>query len=109
MDNRGNNRDSDRDRDNDRGGSNNNRRTNNDRGVDREGASSSSSQNRHNEEDETSQYRSQIAPRSTNITTNRALAPVTNNVTMERFYAYGHGPGVPMKPGGKSAAVVAIQ
>jgi hypothetical protein len=28
---------------------------------------------------------------------------------MERFYAYGIGPGIPLKPGGKSAAVVAIQ
>ena len=30
-------------------------------------------------------------------------------IVMERFYAYGLGPGVPLKPGGKSAAVVAIQ
>ncbi|CAF4372729.1 unnamed protein product, partial [Rotaria magnacalcarata] len=27
---------------------------------------------------------------------------------MERFYSYGIGAGVPLKPGAKSAAVVAI-
>lgn len=114
MDNRGNNRDSDRDRD--RNGSDN-RRGNNDRGGDRDrderdqrrdAPSSSSSQQRRTEEEETTYYRSQIAPRSTNITTNRVV-PASNNIIMERFYSYGAGAGVPLKPGGKSAAVVAIQ
>jgi hypothetical protein len=102
MDNRGNYRDSDRD-------GSNNRRGNNDRGGDRDrDASSSSSQQRRIEEEETTNYRSQIAPRPTNITTNR-IVPASNNIIMERFYSYGIGPGIPLKPGGKSAAVVAIQ
>ncbi len=102
MDNRGNYRDSDRD-------GSNNRRGQTDRGGDRDrDASSSSSQQRRTEEEDTTYYRSQIAPRSTNITTNRVV-PASNNMTIERFYSYGIGPGVPLKPGGKSAAVVAIQ
>jgi hypothetical protein len=101
MDNRGNYRDSDRD-------GSNNRRGNNDRGGDRDrDASSSSSQQRQTEE-ETTNYRSQIAPRPTNITTHR-IVPASHNMVMERFYSYGIGPGIPLKPGGKSAAVVAIQ
>jgi hypothetical protein len=110
MDNRGNNRDSDRDR-----GGPDNRRSGNDRGGDRDrderdqrrDPSSSSQQRRTEEEEETTNYRSQIAPRSTNIT-NRVV-PASNNIIMERFYSYGIGPGIPLKPGGKSAAVVAIQ
>ncbi|UJR26173.1 hypothetical protein I4U23_007517 [Adineta vaga] len=106
MDNRGNNRDSDR-----RGGGGGG---GNDRGGDRDerdqrrDPSSSSSQPQRIDEEETIHYRSQIAPRPTNITTNRVV-PSSNNIMMERFYAYGSGPGVPLKPGGKSAAVVAIQ
>lgn len=92
MDNRGNNRDSGRNGNNDRGG---------------DASSSSSSQQRRTEEEETSNYRSQIAPRSTNITTHRVV-PQSNIIT-ERFYSYGVGPGIPLKPGGKSAAIVAIQ
>ena len=102
MDNRGNYRDSDRD-----GG--NSRRGNNDRGGDRDPSSSSSSQQqRQTEEEETTNYRSQIAPRPTNITTHRVV-PASNNIIMDQFYSYGFGAGVPLKPGGKSAAVVAIQ
>jgi len=70
-------------------------------------SSSSSSQQRRTEEEETSNYRSQIAPRSTNITTHRIVP--TSNIITERFYAYGAGHGIPLKPGGKSAAIVAIQ
>ena len=103
MDNRGNYRDSDRDR-----------RGNNDRDRDERdprrdaSSSSSSSQQRRTEEDETTYYRSQIAPRSTNITTHRVV-PTSNNIVMERFYAYGTGAGIPLKPGARSAAIVAIQ
>ena len=114
MDNRGNNRDSDRDR----GGADNRRDGNNDRGGDRDrdrderdqrrDTSSSSSQQRRTEEDDTTYYRSQIAPRPTNITTNR-IVPSSNRIVTEHFYAYGAGAGIPLKPGGKSAAVVAIQ
>lgn len=116
MDNRGNNRDSDRDsdRDRDRQGSgsrrNGNDRDRDDRDQRRDPSSASNSQPRRiEEEDETTSYRSQIAPRSTNITTNRVAPAATSNTVMERFYSYGFGPGIPMKPGGKSAAVVAIQ
>jgi intermediate filament protein if len=103
MDNRGNYRDSDRD-------GANSRRGNNDRGGDRDRdpSSSSSSQQRRTDEEETTYYRSQIAPRPTNITTHRVV-PASNNIVMEHFYSYGIGAGVPLKPGGKSAAVVAIQ
>ena len=103
MDNRGNYRDSDRD-------GSNNRRSGGDRDErdQRRDPSSSSSQQHRIEEEETTHYRSQIAPRPTNITTNRVV-PSSNNIIMERFYSYGTGPGVPLKPGGKSAAVVAIQ
>ena len=113
MDNRGNNRDSDR-------GGPDNRRGGNDRGGDRDGSDNrrggsdrggdrdrDDRDQRRTDEEETSSYRSQIAPRSTNIT-NRVV-PSTNNIVMERFYSYGIGAGVPLKPGGKSAAVVAIQ
>lgn len=58
-------------------------------------------------EEEVTNYRSQIAPRSTNITSR--VVPASSNIVMERFYSYGTGAGVPLKPGGKSAAVVAIQ
>ncbi|CAF4576719.1 unnamed protein product [Rotaria sp. Silwood1] len=110
MDNRGSYRDSDRDRD-----GSNNRRNGTDRGGDRDrderdqrrDPSSSSTQQHRTEEEETTYYRSQIAPRTTNIT-NRVL-PTSSNIVMERFYSYGIGSGVPLKPGGKSAAVVAIQ
>ena len=120
MDNRGNNRDSDRDRDydrdRDRSGSGN-RRNVNDRGGDRDerdqrrdpSSASTAQPRRIEEEEETTSYRSQIAPRSTNITTNRVTPAAASNMAMERFYSYGFGPGIPMKPGGKSAAVVAIQ
>lgn len=93
MDNRGNNRDSDR------GGDRDDR--------DQRQDPSSSSQTNRTEEEETTNYRSQIAPRSTNIT--HRVAPVSNNIVMERFYSYGVGAGIPLKPGAKSAAVVAIQ
>ena len=106
MDNRGGNRDSDRDRDYDR--DRGSRRSGNDRDERREPSSTSSPPTR-TEEEETSYYRSQIAPRSTNITTNRVVPSSTSNVVMERFYSYGIGSGIPLKPGGKSAAVVAIQ
>jgi hypothetical protein len=76
---------------------------------DRDASSSSSSQpQRRTEEEDTTYYRSQIAPRPTNITTHRAV-PASSNIMMEHFYTYGYGAGVPLKPGGKSAAVVAIQ
>lgn len=117
MDNRGRFGDSDRDRDRDRDSDrdrpgSSQRRNNNDRDERRDPSSTgSNSQGRRiDEEEETSHYRSQIAPRNTNITTNRVVpASNSNNVVMERFYAYGIGPGIPMKPGGKSAAVVSIQ
>lgn len=104
MDNRGNYRDSDRDR---RGNSNDRDERDQQR---RDASSSSSSQQRRTgeEEDETTYYRSQIAPRSTNITTHRVV-PTSNNIVMERFYSYGMGAGVPLKPGARSAAIVAIQ
>jgi hypothetical protein len=94
---------------------NRDRRGNTDRGGDRDrderdqprDPSSSSSQQRRTEEEPT-YYRSQIAPRSTKITTNRVV-PASNNIIMEHFYSYGIGPGIPLKPGAKSAAVVAIQ
>ena len=108
MDNRGGNRDSDRDRDYDRDRGGGSRRSGNDRDERREPSSTSPQPNR-TEEEETSYYRSQIAPRSTNITTNRVVPSSTSNVVMERFYSYGIGSGIPLKPGGKSAAVVAIQ
>ncbi|CAF0755575.1 unnamed protein product [Rotaria sordida] len=112
MDNRGNYRDSDRDRDRD---GSNTRRSGTDRGGDRDrderdqrrDASSSSTQQQRTEEEDTTYYRSQIAPRATNIT-HRVLPP-SSNIMMERFYSYGTGSGVPLKPGAKSAAVVAIQ
>ena len=102
MDNRGNNRDPDRDR----RGQNNDR---DERDQRRDASSSSSSQQRRTgEEDETTYYRSQIAPRSTNITTHRVV-PAANNIVMEHFYSYGMGAGIPLKPGARSAAIVAIQ
>ena len=75
---------------------------------DQDASSSSSQPQRQTEEDEPTNYRSQIAPRPTNITTHRAV-PASNNIIMEHFYTYGYGAGVPLKPGGKSAAVIAIQ
>ena len=107
MDNRGNNRDSDFDR----SGSNGRRGTNDrDRDERHEPSSNNSQAHRIDEEEEMSSYRSQIAPRSINITSNRVGGPTsTSNMVIDRFYSYGFGSGVPMKPGGKSAAVVAIQ
>lgn len=90
MDNRGNNRDSDRDRR-------------------RDPSSTNAQPDRIDEEEQTNSYRSQIAPRTINIKTNRVVPSSTNNVIVDHIYSYGFGPGVPMKPGGKSAAVVAIQ
>ena len=92
MDNRGSYRDSDRDHE---------------ERDQQHDASSPSSQRRQKEEEKMTYYRSQIVPRTTNIT-NR-VTPTSNNIVIERFFSHGIGPGVPLKPGGKSAAVVAIQ
>lgn len=112
MDNRGNNKDSDRDRDStDRSGSTSRRSLNDrdERDQRREPSSGTSQTRRIEEEDELISYRSQIAPRNTNITSNRIVPSSANNVLIDRFHSYGFSSGIPMKPGGKSAAVVAIQ
>ncbi|CAF1508382.1 unnamed protein product, partial [Didymodactylos carnosus] len=92
-------RDTDRDRDDSR--------RQDDYRRDQSGISASSQQVTNiKDEYDSSYYRSAIGPRSSSVSAKKTIP--ASSIVMERFYAYGAG-GIPLKPGSKSAAVVAIK